>query len=272
MTHWMRRMGVAVVVIGVSLARLGAATTAAEVLAQRKQLDEGPRHWRDRERHMTLSLERSAGAAEQRQLVTYERQLPGDEEQAILFFEAPAAIRGVGLLSMSHPTRQDEQWVYLPALKRSRQIGTSRSARQERFADTDLTFLDLDLLRDMTSWTESEAPSTLLGEETVDDVATYRIERKPVLPDVYYARVVLWIGTDDLVTRRVEFFESGTDPVKRIAESDIRTVDGIPVAHRLEAVTPAEGTRTVMNVTSIRFNQGLEDGLFTQRALARGKR
>jgi hypothetical protein len=60
--------------------------------------------------------------------------------------------------------------------------------------------------------------------------------------------------------------------VKRVEQTDIRTVDGIPVAHHLEAVTPARGSRTVMEVDEVRFNQGLPDDLFSQRALERGKR
>lgn len=248
-----------------------AAFTGPEILERRKELDETTRRWSDRERHIVLRLEHPGGE-QRREMTTYERQLPGGREQAILFFQAPASIRGLGLLSYSQPGRADEQWVYLPALKKIRQINASRADRSDRFASTDLTFHDLDLLRDMTKWTEADAPSVLLGEDdVVDGVATYRIERTPTQSDVYYRRIVLWLGKDDLVTRRVEFFDAAPTPVKRIDESQVRTVDGIPVAHRLEAVTLPGGSRTVMDVAQLRFNQQLGDALFTQRTLQRGR-
>jgi outer membrane lipoprotein-sorting protein len=248
------------------------AETSRGLLDRCRQLDDTTRNWKDREQHVRLRLEKKGGAAQQRALAIYERRRPGDEDQSLLFFESPASIKGVGFLSYSHPGRADEQWLYLPALKRTRQIATSRSARSESFVGTDLSFHDLDVLQDMTSWSEGDAPSTLLGEETIADVPTYRVEIKPKRADVYYPRILMWLGKDDLVMRRTEFFQDGPDAVKRVEQTDIRTVDGIPVAHHLEAVTPARGSRTVMEVDEVRFNQGLPDDLFSQRALERGKR
>jgi outer membrane lipoprotein-sorting protein len=263
---------VASVVVTIMLATAASAETARQVLDRRKQLDDTTRHWSDREQHMALTLEKKGSAPQRRALSMYERHLPGREEQALLFFEEPASIKGVGFLAFSHPGRADEQWLYLPALKRVRQIATSKSARSESFVGTDLSFHDLDVLQDMTSWSEADAPATLLGEELIAGVPTYRIELKPTLADVYYPRILLWLGKEDLVTRRTEFFDGGTAAVKRVDQSDVRTVDGIPVAHRLEAVSVVRGSRTVMEVAKVRLNQQLESDLFTQRALTRGKR
>jgi hypothetical protein len=264
---------VVAIVVTAMLAATVSAETARQVLDHRKQLDDTTRHWDDREQHVVLRIEKKGSAAQRRALTMYERRLPGDEEEALLFFEDPASIKGVAFLASSHPGRPDEQWLYLPALKRVRQIATSKSARSESFVGTDLSFHDLDVLQDMTSWSEADAPATLLGEEVIAGVPTYRIEIKPTRPDVYYPRILLWLAKDDLVMRRTEFFDAGVDdPVKRIEQSDVRTVDGIPVAHRLDVVTVARGSQTVMEVGAVRFNQKLESDLFTQRALMRGKR
>jgi hypothetical protein len=248
------------------------AETSRALLDRCRALDDTTRHWKDREQHVRLRLEKKGGAAQQRALTIYERRRPGDEDQSLLFFESPASIKGVGFLSYSHPGEADEQWLYLPALKRARQIATSRSARSESFVGTDLSFHDLDVLQDMTSWSEADAPSALLGEEAVGGVPTYRIELKPKRSDVYYPRILVWLGKDDLVMRRTEFFQDGPEAVKRVEQSDVRTVDAIPVAYHLEAATLSRGSRTVMEVDEVRFNQGLTDDLFSQRALARGKR
>jgi outer membrane lipoprotein-sorting protein len=263
---------VALVVFALLVVTNARGETAREILDRRSQLDDTTRHWNDREQHVRLAIEKKGGAAQQRTLTIYERRLPHDEDQALLFFEEPATIKGVGFLSFSHPGRPDEQWLYLPALKRVRQIASSKSARSESFVGTDLTFHDLDVLQDMTSWSEAEAPATLLGEAAVGGVASYQIEIRPARPDVYYPRIVMWLGKDDLVMRRTEFFDAAGVALKRIEQSDVRPVDGIPIPYRTEARTLAAGSRTIMDVESVRFNTELPDDVFTQRSLMRGRR
>jgi hypothetical protein len=256
----------------VMLGGTASAETAREVLDRRAHLDRTARHWNDREQRVNLTLEKARGGIQHQTLVIYERRRADGHDQTLVIVETPAAVKGTALLSYSHPGRSDEQWAYLPAIKRVRQIATSKAGRSEAFARTDLSFHDLDILQNMTSWPEQDAPAVLLGEEMLDGVATYRIEIRPTRPDVYYARIVMWLGKDDVITRRSEFFSDGAEALKRIDYGNIRPVDGIPVAHRLEARTLAAQSRTVMDVERVRFNQNLEADLFTQRTLARGKR
>jgi len=255
-------------------ARAAEAQSAREILDRRKLLDETERHWDDREQAITLHLFGSRGGERTRELVVYERQLEGDERQSILFFERPAEVRGTGFLAFSHPKVPADQWLFLPALKRVRRI--TAETRKESFVGTDLSYHDLDLLQDMPSWTEDDAASKLLGEADVDGAATHVIELRPKDADVDYGRIQLWLGKDDLISRRTYFFEGADDPaddpVKQVLQSDIKLVGPIPVPHRVEVLRPRRGSRTVMDVERVRFDQGLEEDLFTQRALERGER
>jgi hypothetical protein len=274
MIAW-RRLAL-VIALAVALAAPAAAENAREILDRRRTLDDTTRQWSDREQNVELTIEKKGGATQRRTLTIYERKLPEREEQSLLFFESPATIKGVGFLSYSHRDRPDDQWLYLPALKRVRSIAAGKQQRSDSFVGTDLTYHDLDVLQDMTSWSAADAPSALLGEDVVGGVPSHRIELRPGRDDVYYERIVLWLGKDDLVARRTEFFQAAATPVKRVEQSDVRSVDGIPVPHRLEAATldeqGAAKSKTVMIVHRVRFNQRLEPDLFTQRALARGSR
>jgi hypothetical protein len=258
----------------VLFATTAAADSAREILDRRKLLDETERHWDDREQEITLELFGSRGGERTRELVVYERQLPEDERQSILFFESPAEVRGTGFLSFSHATGPADQWLFLPALKRVRQIAAQ--TRKESFVGTDLSYHDLDLLQDMPSWTEDDAASKLLGEADVEGVATYVIELRPKRDDVEYGRIQVWLGKDDLVSRRTHFFDGADDPadepVKEIVQSDVKLVGKIPVPHHVEVRRPQRGSRTVMKVARVRFDQDLEEDLFTKRALERGER
>ena len=242
--------------------------TAREILDRRKALDDGARHWDDRHEKMKLVIVDKRGGERVREVELYDRREPGDEQKTILFFRSPAEVKGTAFLAFTHKGRAADQWLYLPELQRVRQI-TART-RNESFMGTDLSYHDLDLMQEMVSWTEADAKSSLRGDETVDGTACHVIELVPQREDIGYKKVVLWLGKDDLVPRRIELYEDGSDPKKRIQQSDVRTVDNIPIAQRIEAATPAAGSRTAIEITEVRFNQKLDPELFSQRYLERG--
>jgi outer membrane lipoprotein-sorting protein len=267
------KVGRAAAVVLVVLAVAGSAEsaeTAREILDRRKALDDTTRKWTDRQERLAMTVRDTRGGERQRALRLYERRLPGDERQTILFFESPAEVKGVGFLAHTHKGRAAEQWLYLPELDRVRQI-TPRS-RTESFVGTDLTYQDLDIIQEMGAWSEADARSSLRGEEVVDGVPTHVIELTPQRDDIGYRRIVLWLGRDDLMPRRLEFYGDGGEPVKRIVQRDLYDVGSIPVARSIEVETPAKGSRTVIASSDAAFDVGLEGDLFTQRALERGER
>ena len=246
-----------------------AAETARQILDRRKALDDTTRHWDDRHQKMKLTIV-GRGGERVREIELFDRREPGDEQKTILFFLAPAEVKGTGFLAFTHKGRPADQWLYLPELQRVRQI-TART-RNESFMGTDLSYHDLDLIQEMTSWTEADARSSLRGEETVDGTPTYAIEEVPQREDIGYKKIVVWLGHDDLVPRRLELYEDAAEPKKRIAQSDVKSIGAIPVPHHVEVATPAAGSHTVIEIADVQFNQKLDPDLFTQRYLERGGR
>jgi hypothetical protein len=262
------RLAVALLALEV-LASTAAAVTAREILDRRKALDDTTRHWDDRHERMKFVITDRRGGERQRELEVYERKYPGDEQKAVVFFLTPAEVKGTAFLAFTHKGRAADQWLYLPELKRVRQI--TASTRNESFVGTDLSYHDLDLLTEMVSWSEDDAASSLRGEEKMDGVTCQVIELATRRDDIGYKRIVLWLG-DDLVPRQLEFYADEPTPKKRIQQFDVRMVGAIPVAHRVDVETPAAGTKTTTTISDVQFNQRLEDDLFTQRALERGQR
>ena len=244
------------------------AESAREILDRRKALDDTTRHWGDRQQRMRFVIVGGSGGERRRELSVYERRYPDDEIKSVVFFHAPAEVKGTALLAFTHKGRQGEQWLFLPALARVRVI--SGSARREKFVGTDLTYHDLDLIQEMSSWTEDDARSKLLGDGDFGGVSVHNIELTPQREDIGYQKIVLGLGREDLVPRRIEFYEDGSEPLKQITQSDVRAVGPIPVAHKIEVQTPAAKTSTAIEVSEVKFDQGLKDDLFTQRTLERG--
>ena len=258
-----------------------ASESARQILDRQRVLDDGERRWSDR--HQRLTMEVIAAERPGRALTVdlFDKKVAGGEQRTMAFFSSPASAKGTAFLAITHPDRPADQWLYLPEFRRARRIGGA--ARTSGFVGTDFTYHDLDLLAEMPHWTEADAASSLRGEETVDGVPCHVIELAPRRADIGYQRIVVWLGCDDLVVRRVEFYEQApsagwlglggggsAQPLRRITQSDVRRVGSIPVPFRAEVQTPAAGTRTVVTFAAVAFDQGLPDDLFTQPALEWG--
>src|SRR5207244_9984317 len=111
------------------------------------------------------------------QLIIYFKKYPEDRTKTMLFFESPPEVKGVGFLQLADPHAKDAQWLYLPELKRVRQ--SSGGAKRESFVGTDFSYDDLAIISQITDWTESDARTKLLRDETQDGRACHVIEFTP---------------------------------------------------------------------------------------------
>ena len=244
------------------------ALTAREILDQAKGLDDTTRHWTDRTEHMTLDIIAAGGDQRRRELAVYTKRYPGDEEKSISFILVGAEVKGVGFLQWAHKGRDDEQWLYLPELKRTRQIAAR--LRDESFVGTDFTYRDLEILGVVLRWSEAQAATQLLGDEPVAGSACHMIELRPIQEDLPYARIVLWMDGGKLTPRKLDFFDRAGTRVKGLTLDDVRDLGPIPTPHRLEMQSLTKGSRTIVTLTAVTYDSGLADDLFTQRQLERG--
>ncbi len=244
------------------------ALTAREVLDQAKQLDDTTRHWTDRTQRMTLDIFAAGGGQRHRELVAYTKRYPGDEEKSISFILVGAEVKGIGLLQWTRKGRNNEQWLYLPELKRTRQIAAG--LRDESFVGTDFTYRDLEILGQLLHWSEDEAATKLLGEDPVGGHVCHMIELRPKQEDLPYPRIVVWMDGDRLTPLKLDFFDGAGTRLKGLTLDDIRDLGAIPTPHRLEMHSLTKGTHTVVTLTEVAYSTGLADDLFTQGQLERG--
>lgn len=265
--RWLAVAAVAVLAAIAGPPRSLAEESARAMLDQAKNLNDTTRNWKDREQKLNLDIQDGRGSSRKRDLVMKTLRGQGGEDRTITVFLSPSEVRGTSFLQFAHKDRDAEQWLYLPELKRVRQI-TSR-AKDQSFVGTDFSFRDLELLTDVLEWNESEARSKLLGNETIDGTEVALIELVPVQKDVGYKRIVLALAKGDLVIRRMEFYGEDAAPKKVLHLDRVEKVGVVPTPHRLEMIQPGPGTRTVVDVSDVRYDQGLSEELFTQRALER---
>jgi outer membrane lipoprotein-sorting protein len=246
------------------------AESAREMLDRAKAVNDA-REPRDFSEKTRMTLIDSRGGARVRDLAVYGRNEGHRTRKGIIFFLSPPEVKGVGFLSWSHPDRDDDQWLYLPELKRVRQI--SGSSRKQSFQGSDFSYDDLELFDDIRDWTEADAASRLLREnEVVGGVACAVIELVPRGMDYEYARLVVWLDRQQATFRQIELYDAKDGAlVKTLTLDGFETIDGVPTAHRLEMANVKKGTKTIVEVSEVRYNRGLSSEAFTERTLERGR-
>ena len=141
------------------------------------------------------------------------------DSKAVLRFLEPSEVKGVALLIVNHPDRASDQWMWTPALQRERRIALQD--RSTRFFGTDFSFEDLEE-RDVNQY-----DYRLLGEQTIDGAACWRIESVPAQKKIsQYTRSEVWIRKDNYAFAQVENFIK-SDLVRRLKYTDLAQVQGI---------------------------------------------
>jgi outer membrane lipoprotein-sorting protein len=242
--------------------------TARQILDRAKQLDDTTRKWTDRSQTLTLTIHGKSGGDRERSLQIFDKRAPNDEDKSLTFFLAPSEVKGTAFLQIRHPGKEDEQLLYLPELKRSRRIVAQ--AKDGSFMGTDFSFRDLEILAEIRDWTEADAASSLAGSEDVDGQACWAIALAPAAKDAGYAKIVLVLDKEQLVTRKVVFYDASGTAVKTLVQSDVKNVGAIPTAYRMVMETPAKESKTTVVLSDVKYDTGLADDFFTERQMQRG--
>ena len=261
-------LAVAAALLCLAAKSVGAAESGRELLDQAKQLSATTRKWTDRTQQLRLTIVDRRGNERVRDLSIYMKKYPDDANRSIVFFQSPADIKGTGFLQWANAHTTDEQWLYLPELKRVRQIGAG--SKRESFVGTDFSYDDLAIISQLTDWSEAEAKTKLLREEVVEGQPTSVIEFTPDAKDVGYSKILAWLTRDDLVLVKLEMYDKQGRVQKVLTLSDIRKVGAVPTPFHMEMNNVQDNSRTVVDFTEVKYDTGLDDDAFTQRALERG--
>jgi len=208
---------------------------------------------RDMEMLERMTLVDADGSTRERAVRVYQQ----GPERRLVRFEDPADVRDVGFLRLA----ADRMYLYLPAFRRVRRIASSIS--NEDFLGTDFTYEDL-------SQTTYADDYRVTGSDEGSDGYTLTLEPKSGA-DVSYTRLVMRVDKESWVITGIDYYD-GAQHVKTLSESGLRQQNGYWYAERIEMQSRRNGHRTVLELEDVRFDAGLSDELFSERALKRGGR
>lgn len=225
------------------------------------------RSFHDTTQQLRMTVAQAGGQTEAPQVTRFQMQTKifdgGALKVAIHFLPPPD--KGVAALLLEWATDNAPSpvpfnaWSYIPSLKRVRRLTYASCT-----LTADLTCLDLLLPREFLPWALANWNARSL-EETPDAVVVDLVPRpngpRLQLPD--YQRLRIRIQPADTTLREVEFFDQRDTPAKTLLLGNFRSIDGVPVAHRLEMVDLQTGSRTLLEVVEFLHDENLADDLFT---------
>ena len=173
---------------------------------------------------------------------------------------------GTGFLTWDYDelNKDDDKWLYLPAIKKTRRISGS-SAKQDYFMGSDFTY------DDMGSRNVDEDTHTLLGEETVDGQKCWKLESLPKDKRDIYSRKTALIRQDCLIPVRVEYYDKMGKLHRRLEMSDIAKVEGFWVARKMHMTNVQTEHQTVLEIKNPTYNIPMEESKFNVTTLEKGR-
>lgn len=191
----------------------------------------------------------------------YDRKGSHGDSKVVLRFTAPPEVKGVALLVVNHPDRASDQWMWTPAIARERRVAVQD--RSSRFFGTDFSFEDLEE-RDVDQY-----DYRLLGEQSVDGVACWKLESRPKeAKSSQYSHAIIWVRRDNYVFQQIESYKKD-QLARRLRYSDIQNIQGIWTPRTLEMTDLGRNSRTILRSEKIEYNLPVRDEDFTLQALRR---
>lgn len=199
------------------------------------------------------------------------RKYFGDEKRTVIFYLEPTNVKDTAFLTYDYPERDrdDDQWLYLPALRKVRRI--SATDRGDYFLGTDLTYEDV---KKGTKVGIDEYSWKTIGDDVIDGHHCFVVEMLPVSENVArelgYGKVVSWVDSVIWIVRKAEFWDIKGNLLKTTRIRNIEKIQGIWTVHNISVENHKTGHTTELVFSDVDYAAEVSDDLFTERALRRG--
>ncbi len=235
--------------------------TGREVIQKVKDRPDGD----TRTSEMTMQLINKTGSSRERKIQSYSMDL-GKDKKTIMFFLYPGDVKGTGFLTWDYDLigKNDDKWLYLPAMKKTRRISGS-SSKTDYFMGSDFTY------DDMGSRNVDEDDHMLLREETIEGHKCWLVESTPKTKGEIYSKKVSWIRQDCLIALKVEYYDKMNKLHRKLELSNIEKVDGFWIAKSMHMVNVQTNHQTILTISNPKYNIKIDESAFTVVKLEKGR-
>lgn len=216
----------------------------------------------DQTSELTMTLTNSRGQTRVRIIKQFSKDF-GDVEKSIMFFLSPADVKNTSFMNWTYDSDQaDDQWIYLPALKRTKRI--SSDSKSDYFMGSDFTYDDLG---DRKLNADNHK---LLREEKIDSKTCYVVESESKDEEYMYSKTVSWIDKSSFIGVKKEFYDEDGELLKILSIKKIEKISDFDVITNSEMKNVQKNHTTSMVLKNVKINTGISNSKFSERMMTRG--
>ncbi|MEA2031751.1 MAG: outer membrane lipoprotein-sorting protein [candidate division Zixibacteria bacterium] len=217
----------------------------------------------DMQSDLTMSLTNSRGDERVREIKQFIKEFD-ESEKKIMFFVLPADVRNTSFMNWSYDEvdKDDDQWIYLPALKKVKRI--SSDSKSDYFMGSDFTYDDLGDRK------PTQDNHKLLREEKVDGEDCFVVESIPKDEEYMYSRTVSWIIKDKWIGMKKEFYDEDEEHLKTLIVKKYEKIKDYWIILHSQMHNVQKDHTTDMELENVIIDSGIPDRKFTERIMKRG--
>ncbi|HEY7772304.1 MAG TPA: outer membrane lipoprotein-sorting protein [Marinagarivorans sp.] len=251
------------------LAAVNATRATADDAAQKgltiaSEVQNRDRGWGDSHATMEMILTNKQGRSSERKMEMKTLEVDGDGDKTLTIFHQPRDVEGTAFLSFSHALEPDQQWLYLPALKRVKRISSANKSGPflgSEFAFEDLSSLEIEKYQ-----------YEYLRDDTLDGHPVFLVKYVPQYEHSGYQYLDVWIDQQEYIIRKIAFYDRKGAHLKTLDFTDFEQFnDKYWRAMKYVVQNHQTGKKTTLNWTEYTFDNGLDDSDFSQSALKRAR-
>jgi outer membrane lipoprotein-sorting protein len=246
-------------------AQLALAQTAEERgLAIAREAERRSSGYADYTARLTMVLRTRDGRERLREMRVSGLAMNGDGDRTLIVFENPRDLEGTALLTFSHPEESDDQWLYLPSLKRVKRIAAG--SRAGSFMGSEFAY------EDIGSQEVGKFTYRYVGDETLDGEEAFVVERHPSDSSSGYSRQAVWVDRQEYRPLRIDYYDKNGELLKTLHFVGYRHIAGTYWrADQMTMTNHQTGRSTTLTWSDYAFDTGLAERHFSPNGLARAR-
>jgi len=235
--------------------------TGLDISIESKKRDIG---WQDSTADMLMLLRNQQGQESVREIKIKSFEVHNDGDKSLTIFNKPRDVKGTAFLSFSHPIAADEQWLFLPALKRVKRISSHNKSGP--FMGSEFSFEDL------SSFEIEKYTYKHLEDESINQLESFKVEQYPVDENSGYTRRVVWLDKAECRVQKIDFYDRKNAILKTLTFSNYKQyLDKHWRATNQTMINHQTGKSTELVWSNYTFKTGLKDGDFNRNSLKRAR-
>jgi len=218
----------------------------------------------DYKANLTMLLKNRHGEESNRFMRSHNLEVKGDGDKSLVVFDRPRDIKGTALLNYTHKTGPDDQWLFLPALKRVKRISSANKSGS--FMGSEFAY------EDVTSQEVEKYTYKWIRDESLDGMECFVFERYPTYKNSGYKRQVVWLDKKEYRMLKIDFYDRKNALFKTQSFRGYnKYLDQYWYPDEMFMENHQTGKSTLLKWSDYKFRNGFKDKDFNKNSLKRAR-